>query len=319
MNPDHTLILPGIMAAIVVLVTVAALLLLREASRRELEIRIQTVIGGATGRTDSALSQRLASVVSLLRTIGQNIRTRTHLYSEDDLAALEGMLVAGGFNPKRFLSVVLGAKIVLLFLVPALAITYGIVAGLSPGARVIALVVSLPIGLLGPEWLLRAMRRPYVRALRRGVADALDLLVVCTEAGMGLESAIEQVAREMRGSNRAMSAALTTLLDELKVLPDRRTALINFGKRSGVEGLRKTSAILAQTLQYGTPLGQALRAVANELRRDRAVRFEEKAVRLPALLVFPLILFILPSLFIVMGASSIMRLSELLSTFHTGG
>ncbi len=163
------------------------------------------------------------------------------------------------------------------------------------------------------------MRRPYVKALQRGIADALDLLVVCAEAGMGLESAIEQVAREMRGSNRAMSSALSTLLDELKVLPDRREALTNFGKRSGVEGLRKTSAILAQTLQYGTPLGQALRAVANELRRDRAVRFEEKAVRLPALLVFPLILFILPCLFIVMGASAMMRVFDVLHTISPGG
>ena len=79
-----------------------------------------------------------------------------------------------------------------------------------------------------------------------------------------------------------MATALATLVDELRVLPDRRQAFANFGERSGVEGLRRMAAIIGQTLQYGTPLGQALRAVAGELRRERMTRLEAKAVRLPA-------------------------------------
>ena len=103
------------------------------------------------------------------------------------------------------------------------------------------------------------------------------------------------------------------LLDELRVLPDRREAFANFGRRSGVESLRRLSTILGQTLQYGTPLGQALRSVAQDLRRERLVRMEERAIKLPVKLIFPLILFILPSLFIVLVGGSFIRLIDTLS------
>ncbi|MBS0561631.1 MAG: type II secretion system F family protein, partial [Proteobacteria bacterium] len=160
--------------------------------------------------------------------------------------------------------------------------------------------------------------RPYVRALQRGVIDAIDLLVVCTEAGMGLEGALDTVSREMRHANPAMANALGTLLDELRVLPDRREALANFGARSPVDGLRRLATMLGQTLQYGTPLGQALRTVAGDLRRDRVIRLEERAVRLPAMLVFPLIAFIMPSVFIVMGGVPILRLLDMFAATTTG-
>jgi tight adherence protein C len=179
-------------------------------------------------------------------------------------------------------------------------------------------VIALPIGLLIPDWILGAIRRPYTRALRKGIADALDLLVVCTEAGMGLETALERVALEIRHSNPAMASALGTLLDELKVLPNRREALVNFGKRSGVDGIRRMATMLAQTLEYGTPLGQALRNVAGELRRERMARLEERAVRLPVLLVFPMIFLILPSLFIVMGGISFLKLLDTLNQMGGG-
>ncbi len=135
MSLNHALVLPGAMAAAAVLVAVASLLLLREASRRDLEIRIDTVVSGAKTRSTSVSARHFVAILDFLRTIGQSIRTRTHLYSENDLAALEGMLVAGGFNPKRFVSVVLGAKIVLLILAPVLAIVCGALLGLSPVGR----------------------------------------------------------------------------------------------------------------------------------------------------------------------------------------
>jgi tight adherence protein C len=99
------------------------------------------------------------------------------------------------------------------------------------------------------------------------------------------------------------------------MLPDRRKAFANFGNRSGVEGLQRLAAMLGQALQYGTPLSQALRGVANELRHERMNKLEEKAVRLPALLIFPLIFFIMPSLYIVLLGTSFLQLYDALSTF----
>jgi len=312
---DRSLLLPGVLMAAVSLVGIAVILLWREAARRDLEVRVTRVVAGERTRGDAAAAPGPNAFAGMLRTLGEGIRTRTRLYSEDDLAAIEGMLLAAGAQPKNLLPVVLGAKIVALFLVPLTAVGITALLDVAARTRLMVLAISLVFGVLGPEWFLRALRGSYVKSLRRGAADAIDLLVVCTEAGMGLESGLEQVAREIGYSNRAMSIALLRLLDELKVLPDRRDALNNFGRRSGVPALRRTSAILVQSLQYGTPLGQALRAVAVEVRRERALRLEEKAVRLPALLVFPLVMFILPALFIVMGGSSFLRLFEALSMF----
>jgi tight adherence protein C len=167
-------------------------------------------------------------------------------------------------------------------------------------------------GVMGPEVILAFVRRRFVSDLRRGTPDALDLLVVCSEAGMALESALERVSQEMRMSNRAMASVLAGLLDDLRVLPDRREAFTNLGTRSGLDGLKRVGTMLSQSLQYGTPLSRALRAVAEELRRERMNRLEENAVKLPAQLIFPLILFIMPSLYIVLLGPSFMKLYDAL-------
>ena len=99
------------------------------------------------------------------------------------------------------------------------------------------------------------------------------------------------------------------------MLPDRRQAIMNLGLRSGADGLKRLAAILAQTMQFGTPLTQGLRAVAAELRRERMTALEAKAARLPALLVLPMILFIMPCLFVVLMGPSMLRLMDALSAY----
>lgn len=314
MTPDRALLLFTLLSGLLLLVAAAALFLLREAERRSLQLRLRAVTAGTLPIDGTLADGPGALLTGLLRRIGDKVRRSTKFYSNDDLAALENMIAASGRDPKRILPVLLGTKIVMMLLVPAMAFAVGLLLDLEGRNRTILLVASLPAGLLGPDWVLRLLRRPYLAQLRRGVPDAMDLLVICTEAGMGLESAIERVADQMVHSNKPVAAALTMLLNELRILPSRREALTNFGSRSGVEGFRRMSVMLAQTLEYGTPLGQALRAVATELRRDRMIRLEERAVRLPALLVFPLIALIMPSLFIVLGGVAMMRLLDLFSS-----
>lgn len=299
-----------VLGAVVLLVGVAAVLLLQEAGTRDLEMRIAAITGDDR-RGDARRGK--SWLLGALQSLGHAIRERTRLYSEQDIAALSGMIGATGLNPSQMLPVVLGAKVAVMVLVPAVAIGYGLLARLTLLHVLMIAAGALPAGVLGPEWVLRFLRGPYTRDLQRGASDALDLLVVCAEAGMGLEAALDQVAREMRVSNRAMASALATLVDELRVLPDRRQAFTNFGERSGVEGLRRMAAIISQALQYGTPLGQALRAVAGELRRERMTRLEAKAVRLPAMLVFPLIAFILPALFIALMGAPMLHVMDALS------
>jgi tight adherence protein C len=121
----------------------------------------------------------------------------------------------------------------------------------------------------------------------------------------------------MRHSNAATSLALNKLLDDMRVLPDRRDAFRNFADRTGVDGARRVATMLAQSMKYGTPLSQALRTVALDLRRERMTALESKASQLPAMLTLPLILFIMPSLFIVLIGPAFLHLGDMFRTlFH---
>jgi tight adherence protein C len=310
MTAADTRLIGALFTLAALLVVAAALLLMREATASRLDQRIDELIPGQTATAGLGAPLPLGPLGRLLRRIGERLGSTTRFYSEQDLGALESALTTAGFNATRVLPMVLGTKGLLAVLIPAAAVIYGLLAGLSGATDFLLIAVSLPLGLLGPDWALYFVRRPYLAALRRGLPDALDLLVVCTEAGMGLESALAHVATEIAASNRAISVALTTLLDELRVLPDRREAFANFGRRSGVETIRRLATMLGQTLNYGTPLADALRAVSADLRRERMTALEARCSRLPALLVLPLIIFIMPALFIVLAGSPVLRLLD---------
>lgn len=314
MNDPITILAVVFAAGAMMLAAGALVLTLRGLSARSLEQRVIAVSSGSAidqVRTDTSGWGWLQRPLGW---IGATVRGRTRFYSERDILALEGMISASGFSTHAVLPVVLGIKVVMAVGVPLAVILYGRLTGLTGTHQLLAVFISIPLGLMGPEWGLALLRRPYLSALRRGVPDALDLLVVCTEAGMGLESALEHVSQEIRHSNPAISVALSKLLDELRVLPDRRDAFRNFADRTGVDGARRVATMLGQSMQYGTPLSQALRTVALDLRRERMIALEAKAVRLPVLLVMPLILFIMPSLFIVLAGPAILHLMDSLHT-----
>jgi tight adherence protein C len=134
----------------------------------------------------------------------------------------------------------------------------------------------------------------------------IDLLVVCSEAGMGLESALERVAEEMNQTNPALARVLRGLLDDLRILPNRSEAFERLASTS--DGLRRFGTMVAQSLSYGTPLGKALRSIAVDLRRERITKVEERAHKLGAKLTIPMVLFLLPAMFVILGASPFLHL-----------
>ncbi len=119
---------------------------------------------------------------------------------------------------------------------------------------------------------------------------------------------MERVAGELAGPHAAVAQELRQTLTEMRFLADRRTALLNMGRRTGLEALKRLGATLIQSAQYGTPLNQALRSLATEMRYEMLVRFEAQATRLPVLLTVPMILFILPCVFIVVGGPAALTL-----------
>ncbi|MFT8243806.1 type II secretion system F family protein [Roseomonas sp. BN140053] len=259
---------------------------------------------------EQAPSQRSHEAVArLLRGIGQGILA-TGLLRGKTLQELRQTVAAAGFRGTAAVAVFVGAKAVLFLGLPLAALL--LTEGSGGFNRLLVVLGAAVAGLLAPDYALRNMRGRHRAAVEKGLPDALDLMVICAEAGLPLEAAVDRVSAEMAESSPAVSAEFSTTATELRILSDRRTALLNMGDRTGLEPLRRLGGTLAQTLQYGTPLTQALRVLASELRHETLMRFEARAARLPALLTLPTILFILPCIFLVVGGPALLQVMDLL-------
>src|ERR1700682_3308101 len=137
------------------------------------------------------------------------------------------------------------------------------------------------------------------KAIRRAWPDALDLMLICVEAGMGIESAFRKVSEEMAAQSPVLAEELGLTTAELSYLPERRKAYENLAERTGIDGVRAVATSLIQAEMYGTPVGQSLRVLAQESRDMRMSEAEKKAAALPPKLTVPMILFFLPVLFAV--------------------
>ena len=140
----------------------------------------------------------------------------------------------------------------------------------------------------------------YYRDCLSCLPDGLDLMVICAEAGLSLDATLGRVSRELGNTWPELAEELGITAAELTFLPERRTAFENLNTRTDSDGIRGVVNTLTQTAKFGTPLAQSLRVLAAEMREARMTRAEEKAARLPAMLTVPMIIFILPTLFIVL-------------------
>jgi tight adherence protein C len=152
--------------------------------------------------------------------------------------------------------------------------------------------------------------KAHMRAVATGLPDALELLVVCVEAGLALDDGLERIVVEMRHAHPELAEELALTAADLKILPSRDQALANLARRVDVPSVRSVVLTLSQTMRYGTPLAQALRTVAAEMRNDSLLALEERANRLPTLLTMPMMLFIMPTIFLVVGGPAALRLID---------
>ena len=170
-------------------------------------------------------------------------------------------------------------------------------------------VISL-LGIFAPDFFVKWKRKTRLRNIERALPDGLDLLVICAEAGLSLDAGLKRVADEFITVVPELAEELLLTSVELSFLPDRRQALANLAQRADVAAFRGVTATLIQTEKYGTPLAQALRTLATEFRESRLLHAEEKAARLPAILTVPMIVFILPALFVVLAAPAFIKVAE---------
>lgn len=156
----------------------------------------------------------------------------------------------------------------------------------------------------------RARRGRYLR-IRRALSDTLDLMLICAEAGLSLAASIDRVARELGNAYPDMAEELNYTSIEIGFLPDRSTALRHFAERVDMQEIRSIVNVLLQTEKYGTPVSQALRVLSRDFRGERMLRAEQKAAKLPALMTVPMIVFILPTLMVVILAPAFIKVMNL--------
>jgi tight adherence protein C len=169
-----------------------------------------------------------------------------------------------------------------------------------PNYRFVGALGAAFIGYMAPSTVLRNITARRVQHMQKGLPDALDLMVICAEAGLSLDATLNRISRELEASWPELAEEFGITAAELTFLPDRRQAFDNLNARTNMASIRGVVNTLLQTAKFGTPLANSLRVLAAEFRDARMIRAEEKAARLPALLTVPLILFILPTLFIVL-------------------
>ena len=181
------------------------------------------------------------------------------------------------------------------------------------------LILVAGAGILGwhcPEVILSRLATRRRKSLENGMPDALDLIVICTQAGLSLDHAIEQVGQFLRPCNREVAKEFAATAAEMRVLPVRTQALENMVGRTGVASLRSIVVTLNQSIKFGTSLTESLKMLATEMRINRLARFEERAARLPVLLTLPLMVFVLPSVMMVIGTPLVLRILDTLVRVH---
>ncbi len=291
-----------LLAALAVLTTVLAMWqVLRPSSA--FERRLEQIVQRKESLRQQALAARRSgrglAAVGLMR----EAVTRLNLLRSRHAADARNMLVQAGIRSRDAMVGFLFARISLPFLFGIMLLADTKVFHLlpiPPAYDVVPPMLGVLFGFYAPNIYLRNAAAKRAKLLQRSLPDGLDLMVICAEAGLSLDAALIRVSRELGNGSPELAEELAITAAELTFLPDRRMAFDNLNTRTNSEGIRAVVNTLQQTAKFGTPLAQSLRVLASEMRTARMTRAEEKAARLPALLTVPMILFILPTLFIVL-------------------
>ena len=297
-------------AAFTIILGIGGYLLLDMSRAARLANRMALVTGG--DRKTLAAKPRGPLVLRVISALGMMI-ARSGLLSRKTLADMTATLETAGYRGGRGLGLFIGAKLLMLVLMPLVLFFALRHFGTSTFWMVIKLLGGGIFGLLLPEMIATNTRKRHLAKVEAGVADALDMLVICADAGLALEAGLARVAAELTGLNSALAMELTQTSRELQIGADMRHAMEALGNRTGLDTLKRLATTLAQSLQYGTPLTQALRTLSAELRQEALIKFEERAGRLPTLMTLPMILFILPCVFLIVAGPAMINV---LATMH---
>lgn len=226
-------------------------------------------------------------------------------------------LMRAGFRSRDAVTLFLFAKLCLplvLGFIAVIAVYVLELYHLGPQGRLFASVGAILAGAALPDIYVTNTISKRTHVLTRAMPDMLDLLVICAEAGLALDNALVRVSKEIRLNCAEMADEMELTSAELGFMSERRIALENLYKRTALPSMQALANTLIQSERYGTPLAQSLRVLSRELRDERLMKAEEKAARLPATLTVPMMIFIMPTLFIVLIGPGILRAIDGLSS-----
>ncbi|WP_375395700.1 type II secretion system F family protein [uncultured Sphingomonas sp.] len=233
---------------------------------------------------------------------------------DSQVKAVQIKLMQAGIRKKEWAVAVIFGRLVLPIVFGGLMVylVYGtdMFATYTPLKQYGIVAVSFILSYKAPDIFLKNKITKRTDAIRKGLPDALDLLVICAEAGLTVDAAFQRVSRELGRAYPELGDEFTLTAIELGFLTERRAAFENLAMRVKLDAIKGVVTTMVQTEKYGTPLASALRVLSAEFRNERMMRAEEKAARLPAIMTVPLILFILPVLFVVILGPAACSISD---------
>jgi len=270
--------------------------------------RAEGQVGVAASGNESIGLSFKDKVQSLLTRLGEANKPS----NESEVSAIRETLVTAGYRHARAPILFMGAKLLsgILALVLSILLPLKLLGFPTVTAQLVIYIGAASAGYFLPMLWLRYAINQRKEKLQDAFPDALDLMVVCVEAGLGLDAAISRVSSEIHFAHKELAEELNLVSLELRTGLSRAEALKNLSRRIDLEEVSSLVALLVQTDKFGTSIGQSLRVHSDAMRINRQLRAEELAAKLPVKMLFPLVFFIFPSLFVVVigpGAVKIVR------------
>ena len=315
-------ILAGLASAAVVLAVYAAVTVKDPMQKRvkALNSRREELKAGIT-----VTARKRQSIVRKNETADRmrNTLSTFKMLQDSQVEQVQQKLAQAGIRKKEWAVAVIAGRLIAPIVLGAIAglFIYGIefFPEWGPMKRFGAFALMVGLGYKAPDLFIQNKITKRTDLIRKGLPDALDLLVICAEAGLTVDAAFERVAKELGRAYPELGDEFSLTSIELSFLTERRQAFENLAYRVNLDSVKGVVTTMIQTERYGTPLASALRVLSAEFRNERMMRAEEKAARLPAIMTVPLILFILPTLFVVILGPAACSIADAFSGDGPGG